>query len=92
MADSTGFEQNSFGVLNTADGITFKFITTVIENTFFAVNYAIQSKLNEAKLYRKNYVTTFFSCLLDYLHVIPFLIYSKSLFSNMTITFLIYFL
>ena len=80
MAESTGFEQNSFGVLNTADGITFKFITAVIENTFFAVNYAIQNKLNEAKLYRMNYVTTFFACLLDYLHVIPFLIYSKSLF------------
>ncbi len=77
MADSTDLGQNGFGVLNPTDGITFNFITSVIENTFFAVNYAIQAKLNDAKLYRKNYVSTFFACLLDYLHVIPFLIYSK---------------
>ena len=82
MADSTGFEQNGFGVLNPTDGITLNFITSVIENTFFAVNYAIQAKLNEAKLYRKNYVSTFFACLLDYLHVIPFLIYSELFYSK----------
>ncbi len=65
------------GLINNGDGITFRYVTSVIENSYFAVTYAIQSVINEKTLYRKNYVSTFFQCLLDYVHVIPFLIHGN---------------
>lgn len=77
MADSSAFEGT--GLINNGDGITFKYAITILEDSFFAVNYIIQNHLNAAKLYRKNHLATIFQCLLDYLHVIPFLVHSKHL-------------
>ena len=73
MADS--FENTS--LINNGDGITFKYVTTVIESSFFAMTYALQSKVNEVKLYRKNVLTCLGQTILDYLHVIPFLVHGK---------------
>ena len=63
--------------MNNGDGLTYKFITSVIENSFFAVTYALQFKVNEVRLYRKNYFSTFVQTLLDYLHIIPFLVHRE---------------
>jgi hypothetical protein len=67
-------------VINNGDGITLSYIVKVLETSFFAVVYALQSNLNEKKLYRKNYTTCFFQSLLDYIHVIPFLVHGKLVF------------
>jgi hypothetical protein len=66
------------GLMNNGDGWTYKFITSVIENSFFAVTYALQFKVNEVRLYRKNYFWTFVQTLMDYLHIIPFLVHRES--------------
>ena len=65
------------GLMNNGDGLTYKFITTVIENSFFAVTYGLQSKANEVRLYRKNFLSTFVQTLLDYFHIIPFLVHRE---------------
>ena len=77
MAEASSFEGT--GLVNNGDGITLKYAVTILENSFFAVNYAIQSHLNAAKLYRKNHFSTLMASLLDYLHVIPFLVHRKYL-------------
>jgi hypothetical protein len=76
MDDS--FETNGL-LLNNGDGFTFKFITSLIENSFFAVTYGLQSKINAAPLYRRNYFSTFVQSLLDFIHFVPFLVHRKSL-------------
>ena len=74
MAEST-LEGN--GLINNGDGITIAYVFKTIETTFFATTYALQNRVNEVRLYRKNYLSAFLSNLLDYVHIIPFLVHSK---------------
>ena len=76
MAETVG--ENS-GLINNGDGITFKYLGTVIETSIFSVGYALQSKLTEKRLYRMNFFTAFFQNCLDYAHLVPFLIHGKFL-------------
>ena len=76
MAEASAFEGT--GLVNNGDGITLKYAATIVENSFFAVNYAIQNHLNAAKLYRKNHFSTLIASLLDYCHIIPFLVHRKT--------------
>ena len=66
------------GLINNGDGITFKFVMTVIETTFFNSLYAIQNAVNEAKVYRKNYVSTGLYTALEYCQIIPFLVHGNN--------------
>ena len=77
MADSASFENES--LINNGDGITFKYVMTVIESSFFAVTYALQSEVNEVKLYRKNVISCLIQTIWDYLHIIPFLVHGEFL-------------
>lgn len=74
---STALEEA--GLINNGDGITLTYVLSVLESSFFSVAYTLQNDLNHKKLYRKNYAFAAFQCLLDYLHVIPFLVHGESL-------------
>ena len=67
------------GLINNGDGLTLSYVTRILETSFFSTAYALQNSLTEKKLYRKNYGTAAVQCLLDYLHVIPFLVHRKFL-------------
>ena len=68
------------GLINNGDGITLSYLTRIFETSYFSTAYALQNSLTEKKLYRKNYGTAAVQCLLDYLHVIPFLVHRKFLY------------
>ena len=74
MSDTVG--ENS-GLINNGDGITFKYLMTVIETSVFAIGYKLQNKVTEKRLYRKNILTAIFQNALDYAHLVPFLVHSK---------------
>ena len=65
------------GLINNGDGITFKYLVTVIETSIFATAYKLQNKITEKRLYRKNILTSMFQNCLDYAHIVPFLVHSK---------------
>lgn len=69
----------STSLLNNGDGLTFRYIANLLETSLFATAYALQSQLNSIKLYRKTALSALFHCLLDYLHVIPFLVHCEFL-------------
>ncbi len=76
MTDQVG---ESNGLINNGDGITFKYLATVIETSIFATGYKLQNKINEKRLYRRNISTALFQNALDYAHLVPFLVHSKFL-------------
>ncbi len=78
MAELNNVENS--GLINNGDGITFKYVRSVIETSYFAATYALQNSLNDVKLYRKNYVTTFLVSILEVLQIIPFLVHGKACF------------
>ena len=78
MAELNNVENN--GLINNGDGITFKYVLSVIETSYFAATYALQNSLNDVKLYRKNYATTFAFSVLEILQIIPFLVHGKLVF------------
>ena len=75
MTDTNTLENN--GLINNGDGITFKYVMSVMETSYFASIYSIQNQLNDTKLYRKNYNSTILFTFLEYLQIIPFLVHGK---------------
>lgn len=65
------------GLINNGDGITFKYLVTVIETSIFTAGYKLQNKITEKRLYRKNILKSIFENSLDYAHLVPFLVHSK---------------
>ena len=74
MSDTIG---ESSGLINNGDGITFKYVSTVVETSIFATGYKLQNKINEKRLYRRNILLALFQNALDYAHLVPFLVHSK---------------
>jgi hypothetical protein len=81
MAEMT---ENS-GLINNGDGITFKYLVTVIETSIFATAYKLQSKITEKRRYRKNILTALFQNCLDYAHIVPFLVHNGWGFGNISL-------
>ncbi len=75
MTSTAGVENG--GLINNGDGITFSYVTSVLETSVFAIGYALQNKITEKRLYRKNYLTALFQNCLDYAHIVPFLVHGK---------------
>lgn len=65
------------GLINNGDGITFRYLVSVIETSIFAAGYKLQNKITEKRLYRKNILKSLFENALDYAHLVPFLVHSK---------------
>ena len=74
MTDTVG---ESSGLFNNGDGITFRYVMTIIETSIFATGYKLQNKLTEKRRYRSNVLTALFQNSLDYAHLVPFLVHSK---------------
>ena len=80
MSDSNSQQLQDRGksaLIYAQEGFTAKYFFALLEDSYFGILLSIQTSINEQKLVRNNWGQAGFYWILDFLHIIPFLVHGK---------------
>ena len=79
MSSSSDTSQNrgNSSLIFAQEGYTIKYVSALLEDTYFGILFSLQTVINDRKLVRNNIGEFLFGVILDLFHIIPFLIHGN---------------
>ena len=68
-------QRGNAALIYAQEGFTLKYALALYEDTYFGILFSLQETIKDRKLVRNNIVYSNFCTILDFLHIIPFLVH-----------------
>ena len=70
-------QRGNAALIYAQEGFTAKYVFSLLEDTYFAILFSLHTTLVEKKLVRLNTGYFLFANILDFFHIIPFLVHGE---------------